>query len=150
MAVHAIAASSGAAEEAAEAIQLPGATKSGLIRPSAHGPRLEKLIISLALSAPLSETLLPSERAMALLTLQTVDRELTLTAENQRLQADAERSERERVTAANRRQQSEQSEQEENAHLRKELEELHAKLDAIANIERSLSKRKNGTEGSTP
>jgi hypothetical protein len=100
------------------------------------------------LAAP--ETLLPSERAMALLTLQTVERELTLTAENQRLQADAEHSERERVAAASRRQQSEQSGQEENARLRKELEELHAKLDAIANIERSLSKRKTGTEGSTP
>src|ERR1017187_10513897 len=42
IAVHAIAASFGAADDAAEAIQLPGATKSGLMRPSAHGPRLEK------------------------------------------------------------------------------------------------------------
>jgi len=33
--------------------------------------------------------------------------------------------------------------------LRKELEEAHAKLDAIANIERSLNKRKTGTEGQT-
>ncbi|HTV52269.1 MAG TPA: hypothetical protein VME21_13865 [Steroidobacteraceae bacterium] len=95
------------------------------------------------------ETLLPSERALAQLTLQTVDRQLTLAAENQRLRADAEHSEHERLAAANRRAQSEQSEQEENARLRKELEEARAKLDAIANIERSLSKRKTGTEGST-
>ena len=31
-----------AAAEAAEAIQVPGATTSGLIRPSSQGPRLEK------------------------------------------------------------------------------------------------------------
>ncbi|HTT02858.1 MAG TPA: hypothetical protein VMG11_12310 [Steroidobacteraceae bacterium] len=92
------------------------------------------------------ETLLPSERALALLTLQTVDRQLTLVAENQRLQSDTERSDRERMAAVNRRL---QSEQEDNARLRKELEDAHAKLDAIANIERSLNKRKPRAEGST-
>jgi hypothetical protein len=92
------------------------------------------------------ETLLPAERALALVTLSTVQRQLTLTAENQRLQSDAERNDRERLAAAGRRL---QAEQEENARLRKEIEEAHAKLDAIANIERSLNKRKTGTEGST-
>jgi len=38
----------------------------------------------------------------------------------------------------------------ENAKLRKELDEAHAKLEAIANIERSLNKRKPPGEGSTP
>jgi hypothetical protein len=92
------------------------------------------------------ETLLPSERALALLTLQTVDRQLTLVAENQRLQSDTERNDRERMAIMNRRL---QSEQEDNARLRKELEDAHAKLDAIANIERSLNKRKPRAEGST-
>ena len=40
-----------------------------------------------------------------------------------------------------------QTEIDENARLRKELEEARAKLDAIANIERSLNERKPGTTG---
>src|SRR5215471_16677992 len=39
---------------------VPGATISGLARPSAHGPRLEKSIISFALSAPVSGSPQPS------------------------------------------------------------------------------------------
>jgi hypothetical protein len=35
----------------------------------------------------------------------------------------------------------------ENTRLRKELEEARAKLDAIANIERSLNERKPGNSG---
>jgi hypothetical protein len=35
----------------------------------------------------------------------------------------------------------------ENARLRKELDAARAKLDAIANIERSLNERKPGTTG---
>jgi hypothetical protein len=35
----------------------------------------------------------------------------------------------------------------ENVRLRRELEEARAKLDAIANIERSLNERKPGTGG---
>ena len=93
------------------------------------------------------ESLLPSERALAILELQQVDRVLGLNAENQRLQAAAERTDREHVTALNKRL---QSELDENAQLRKDLDEAHAKLDAIANIERSLNKRKPGTEGSSP
>jgi hypothetical protein len=93
------------------------------------------------------ESLLPSERALAVLELQTVDRVLALLADNQRLQTNAERTDREHVTALNKRV---QSEMEENAQLRKELDEAHAKLDAITNIERSLNKRKPGTEGSSP
>ena len=40
-----------------------------------------------------------------------------------------------------------QAELDENARLRKELEEARAKLDAIANIERSLNERKPGNSG---
>jgi len=96
------------------------------------------------LAAP--EALLPVERALALVTLRTVDRQIQLGSENQRLQAEIERSDRERTNSEERRL---AAEAEENARLRKELEEAHAKLDAIANIERSLNKRKTGTEGQT-
>jgi hypothetical protein len=69
---------------------------------------------------------------------------LTLEAENLRLQADAVRADRERVASANHRL---QAELDENTRLRKELEEARAKLDAIANIERSLNERKPGNSG---
>jgi hypothetical protein len=52
------------------------------------------------------------------------------------------REDQARVASANRRL---QTELEENTRLRKELDEARAKLDAIANIERSLNERKPGT-----
>jgi hypothetical protein len=85
------------------------------------------------------ETLLPAERALAFLELQKVDSQLTLAAENRRLQSTVSREDREKLAALTKRL---QTETEENARLRKELEEAHAKLDAIANIERSLNERK--------
>ena len=88
------------------------------------------------------EMLLPAERALAFLQLSQIDDHLTLAAENRRLQSDAVREDQARTAAANRRL---QAEIEENTHLRKELEEARAKLDAIANIERSLNERKPGT-----
>lgn len=99
-----------------------------------------------ALATP--ETLLPSERAMAVVTMRATERQLALTAENQRLQAQVERTagDGERTAALDRRL---QGEQEENAKLRKQLEEAQSKLDAIANIERSLNARKNRTQGSS-
>jgi hypothetical protein len=91
------------------------------------------------------ETLLPSERAMAFLTLQTVDQTLSLRAANQRLQVLPDHTDRDRVAALNHRL---QSELDENARLHKELDDAHAKLDAIANIERALNKPK--APGGTP
>jgi hypothetical protein len=90
------------------------------------------------------EMLLPGERALAFLQLSLIDDHLTLEAENLRLQAEAVRVDRERVASANHRL---QAELDENARLRKELEEARAKLDAIANIERSLNERKPGSSG---
>jgi hypothetical protein len=90
------------------------------------------------------ETLLPGERALALLELSQIDDHLTLETENLRLQADAVRADHERVASANHRL---QAEMDENARLRKELEEARAKLDAISNIERSLNERKPGSSG---
>lgn len=95
------------------------------------------------------ETLLPAERALAFLALQSIDRRISLSEDNRRLRAEAGRGERERVAAANRRL---QAEVDENAKLRKALDEARAKLDAIANIERSISERKpqEQPEGRTP
>lgn len=93
------------------------------------------------------ETLLPAERALAFLTLQNVDKMLAQTAAIQRLQASSvDHSEHERYEASLTRRL--QSEMDDNARLRKELDDAHAKLDAIANIEKALSKPK--TPGETP
>jgi hypothetical protein len=90
------------------------------------------------------EMLTASERSLAVLELQQIDDHLTLEGENRRLQSDAVRADKERLANVNRRL---QVETDENARLRKELEEARAKLDAIANIERSLNERKPGNEG---
>jgi hypothetical protein len=90
------------------------------------------------------EMLMASERALAFLELQQIDDHLTLEAENRRLQSDAVRADRERLATVNRRL---QLETDENTRLRRELEEARAKLDAIANIERSLNERKPSNEG---
>jgi len=97
------------------------------------------------LAAP--ETLLPTERALAFVQLKTMDRQLTLVAENQRLQSDAERADRDRSAATTRRL---QAEIDENARLKKELDQAQAKLAEIADIESRLNKRKRPPEGSTP
>ena len=89
------------------------------------------------------ETLLPAERAMAFLTLQSVDQTLSQTAEIQHLQVSTDHNDREKYAAANRRLQTDlQAEMDENTRLHKELDDAHAKLDAIANIERALNKPK--------
>jgi hypothetical protein len=97
-----------------------------------------------ALSAQ-PEALAPVERAIMLLELARLDRELGLVGDNERLQAIVLSSaDQEHLAAANRRL---QSSLEDNARLRHQVEELQAKLDAVANIERSLNERKSNTEG---
>jgi hypothetical protein len=90
------------------------------------------------------EMLLPGERALASVQLSQIDDHLTLEAENRRLQSDATRNDHALVANANKRL---QTELDENARLRKELDAARAKLDAITNIERSLNERKPGTTG---
>ena len=90
------------------------------------------------------ETLAPAERALSLFELSQLDRELGLVSDNERLQAIANRSvDQDRLTAANRRL---QAELDDNARLRRQLEEAQAKLDTIANIEPNLIDRKTTTE----
>lgn len=107
--------------------------------PATDQPRAQGLLREL-MAHP--ETLAPSERALAFLQLSQIDDHLTLVAENRRLQTDAVKEDQARTASANRRL---QAELDENARLRKELDEARAKLDAIANIERSLNERKPGT-----
>lgn len=93
------------------------------------------------------EALQPAERALTLVELGQLDRELALKAENERLQGELARGGRERSTLNARRL---QAEIEENARLRRQLEEARAKLEAIAAIERNLSERKSSTEVRKP
>src|SRR5689334_2371029 len=69
------------------------------------------------------QTLLPSERALVFLKLQDVEQQLALAAENKRLLASNIHDDREKLTALNKRL---QTETDENAHLRKELDDARA------------------------
>jgi hypothetical protein len=113
-------------------------------QPATDLPRAQRLLHELMANP---EMLLSAERALAFLELQQIDDHLTLEAENRRLRDDAARTDREHQGTANRRL---QLEMDENTRLRKELEEARAKLDAIANIERSLNERKPSNEGRQP
>jgi hypothetical protein len=93
------------------------------------------------------ETLVPIERAVALIELAQIDRELNLKADNDRLQLESQRGDRERTAATQRRL---QTELDENARLRKQVEDAQAKLDAIANIERNLTNRTAPGQGHPP
>ena len=109
--------------------------------PAANLPKAQSLLRELMANP---EMLLPGERALAAVQLSQIDDHLTLDAENRRLQAEAVRLDQERAASANRRV---QAEVDENARLRKELEEARAKLDAIADIERQLNERKPDSAG---
>ncbi len=84
------------------------------------------------------ETLLPMERTLALVQLKEVEQRLILQAENQRLREDAAREARDRQASTSRRL---QTEIDENARLRKALDDAEAKLDAVTHIERSINDR---------
>ena len=109
--------------------------------PAADLPRAQRLLRELMANP---EMLMSGEKALAVVELQQIDDILTVEAENRRLQSDAVRADRDKLSTVNRRL---QAEVDENARLRKELEEARAKLDAIANIERSLNERKPSNEG---
>jgi hypothetical protein len=94
------------------------------------------------------ETLQPIERAVALVELAQINGELGLKAENERLlQSGEQHADHDRTATTQRRL---QAELDENARLRRQLEDAQSKLDAIANIERNLTERKPATEGGQP
>jgi hypothetical protein len=113
--------------------------------PSSDSASAQKLLRQVV-AAP--EALTPVENAIAFLELAKLDRQLALAAEAQRLQQSAgDRADRERIAALQRRV---NAEVEENAKLRKALDEARAKLDAIADIERQSTQRNPPTTGRTP
>jgi hypothetical protein len=97
--------------------------------------------------AAVPESLVPIERAVTLVELAQLDRELGLAAENERLQGEAARADRDRLVAAQRRL---QAELDENSKLRKQIEDAQAKLDAIAKIERNAGARPTTDGGRGP
>ena len=137
-----------------QAHQGPAALRYALVLAAPGHPGREpaqaQRLLREALARP--ELLTPGERGYAVVELQRMDAELRLTAENTRL---IEETQRERArqntgssTAALTRRL--QAEQEETAKLRRQLEEAKAKLDAIADIERSNADRPAANEGRTP
>jgi hypothetical protein len=107
--------------------------------PSSNALEAQKQLTQLLASG---DSLLPEERTLALIHLKEVEQRLILDAEAQRLQRAAQ--------AATATQRSDASAQrlnaalEENKLLRAQLDEARAKLDQIANIERSIRERENG------
>ncbi len=84
------------------------------------------------------ETLLPIERLLAMVELQEVDQRLVLIEDNRLLREEVPREGRDKLSALNRRL---AAESDENARLRKALDEAEAKLDAVTHIERSINDR---------
>jgi cell division septum initiation protein DivIVA len=131
----------------------PGALRYGLMlatpnHPAHDAPQAQRLLRE-ALSRP--EMLSVTERALAIVELQRVESELRATAEVERLTGEVQRErdrQRNTVSSPNLAKRL-QTEMDENARLRKALDEARAKLDAIANIERSISDRPPATEGRT-
>ena len=90
------------------------------------------------------ETLLPIERSLALVQLKEVEQRLVLQDENKRARDDALHDDsHDKLQAIKARL---ASESDENARLRKALDEARAKLEAVTHIERSINDR--GTTGS--
>jgi hypothetical protein len=115
-----------------------------LLATPAHGgadPVAARRQLSDLLARP--ELLLPAERALAALVLRDVDERLGLIAENRRLQQESATRDQQRAVTANRRL---QAEIEENARLRRALDEAQKKLDAVTQLERSIVER-GGSQG---
>jgi len=86
------------------------------------------------------ELLLPTERELASLLLADVSERLVLIADGRRLRDEASNQDKERTAALTRRL---QVEQEETARLRRALDEAQKKLNAVTQLERSISGRGN-------
>jgi hypothetical protein len=111
-----------------------------------NDPVVAQRLLREVLASP--ETLLPAERSLAFLQLQQVGRQLDLQADNRRLQSNAERTANEKITQLSKQLTTESNEK---ARLQKLLAEAQAKLDAIANIERSSNNgRPTQPEGRKP
>ncbi len=110
-----------------------------------RNPQQAQMLLRELIAQP--EALVPVERAVVLVELSQLNRELELQASSQRLQTDTARVDQEHSAVAQRRL---QAEADENAALRKALDAAQAKLDAIASIERNLAERKSANEVHQP
>lgn len=138
-----------------QARQGPAALRYALLlaapRHPAHDALQAQRLLQEALARP--ELFSPVERAVAMVELARVEGELGLAAENARLVAEAQAErERTRSTGTSPAQARRlREEMEENARLRKALDEARAKLDAITKIERnSITDRPNANEAPKP
>jgi uncharacterized protein YlxW (UPF0749 family) len=86
------------------------------------------------------ESMLPAERALAAIMLSSVDDRLVRIAETRRLEQDVSLKDKDRTAGLQKRL---QSEQDENARLRRALEDAQKKLDAVTAVERSITGRGN-------
>lgn len=111
----------------------------------ARNPTMAQVLLRELAAQP--ETLVPIERAVVLVELAQLDREVGLQQDNEQLRADSLRQDQQRSATDQRRL---QAAIDENAKLRKALEDAQAKLDAVATIERNLTDRKTGTEVRPP
>ena len=84
--------------------------------------------------------MLPAERALAAVMLASVDDRLVLIAETRRLEQDASLREKDRSTGLQKRL---QAELDENTRLKRALEDAQKKLDAVTEVERSITGRGN-------
>jgi hypothetical protein len=137
-----------------QARQGPAALRYALLlaapRHPAHDAALAQRLLQEALSRP--ELFSPIERTLATVELARIEGELGLATENARLVAEAQ-ADRERVrnTTTNPAQARRlKEEMDENARLRKALDEARAKLDAITKIERNSINDRPTNEASKP
>ena len=84
--------------------------------------------------------MLPAERALATIVLANVDDRLVLIAETRRVEQDSGLRDKDRNIALQKRL---QTEQDENARLRRALDDAQKKLDAVTEVERSITGRGN-------
>jgi hypothetical protein len=110
-----------------------------------HDPSAAQRLLRQVVATP--EALTPVENAVAYLELAQLDRQLALAAEAQRAQSAGDRADRDRLAALQRRL---AAEAEENARLRRALEDARAKLEAIADIERQSTQRNPPPQGRSP
>lgn len=106
----------------------------GHLASDAEGARM---LLGETLATP--ELLLPSERALAELTIRELDTRLALTRENATLRSTGSAAEQGQIAGLNRRLQQETAEKD---RLRRELEQAQAKLEAIAALEGDTVERK--------
>ena len=110
----------------------------GLPAHAASDPVAARRQLSELLARP--ESLLPAERALAAIMLASVDDRLVLLAETRRLGQDSGLRDKDRTTGLQKRL---QAEVDENARLKRALEDAQKKLDAVTEVERSITGRGN-------